>query len=324
MFYLKRLLLLLLMVPILAGAWEPTANITVVIGNAPGAGNEMAFRKLSQIINRTNKKLVFVVENRAGADSVIAMNHLMTVAPDGHTIAVFNHMSQYVAQDIWQRDIKKYEYNSFEDVLTIGKSPLVLVATPTSTVNTPVEFANLVRTTKQPVFVAVGSGAHRITHEYLMTKTGGNRNLVKHIQFQGPAQALTSVVNTSGGTEFGIVPLAVARGLIDAGRVKAIGITGDRRVAQMPNIPLLRKIAPGVNVLAAWNIVLPPKTERVIVDYYADLFARAINTTEYQEWMDQNLVFVESRELVPDGLRQQAVELRKTFLPLATQISLNE
>jgi len=321
---MKRLLLLLLMLPVMAFAWEPTRPVTVVIGNAPGAGNELAFRKLAQIINRTNKKITFVVENRAGADSVIAMNHMMQVLPDGHTIAAFNHMSQYVTQDIWQKNVKQYEYNSFEDVLTIGKSPLVLVAIATSAVNTPEEFAALLRTTQQPVFVAVGSGAHRITFEYLMLKTTGNKQLVRHIQFNGPAQALQSVASPAGGTEFGIMPLTVARPLIEAGRVKPIGITGDRKIAQMPNIPLLRKIAPGINIFAAWNIVLPPRTDRVIVDYYADLFARAINTTEYQEWMDQNLVFVESRELDPDGLRQHAQELRRTFLPLANQINPNE
>ena len=307
----------------MALAWEPTRTVTVVIGNAPGAGNEIAFRKLAQIINRTNKKITFVVENRPGADSVIAMNHMMTVASDGHTIAAFNHMSQYVTQDIWQRNVKRYEYNSFEDVLTIGKSPLVLVAMSTSAVNTPDEFATLLRTTQHPVFVAVGSGAHRITLEYLMMKTGGNKNLVKHIAFNGPAQALNSVAGAQG-TEFGILPLAVARPLIEAGRVRAIGITGDRKVAQMPNVPLLRKIAPGINVFAAWNLVLPPRTDRAIVDYYADLFARAINTSEYQEWMDQNLVFVDSRELDPDGLRHHAQELRRTFLPLANQINPNE
>jgi len=321
---MKRLLLLLLVLPIISLAWEPTRTVTVVIGNAPGAGNELAFRKLSQIINRTNKKITFVVENRAGADSVIAMNHMMQALPDGHTIAAFNHMSLYVTQDIWQKNIKKYEYNSFEDVLTIGKSPLVLVAAATSAVSTPDEFATLLRTTQHPVFVAVGSGAHRITFEYLMMKTWGNKNLVRHIQFNGPAQAVQSVATPSGGTEFGIMPIAVALPLIEAGRVKPIGITGDRKIAQMPNIPLLRKIAPGINVFAAWNLVLPPRTDRVIVDYYADLFARAINTTEYQEWMDQNLVFVDSRELDPDGLRQHARELRQTFLPLANQINPNE
>lgn len=321
---MKKILLILLLLPMMAWSWEPTRPVVAVIGNAPGAGNELAFRKLTQIINRTNKKVTFVVENRAGADSVIAMNHLAQAAPDGHTIGVFNHMSLYVTQDIWQRNVKQYEYNTFEDVLTIGKSPLVLIATATSAVNTPDDFAVLMRTTSQPISIAVGSGAHRITYEYLMMKTAGNRNLIKSIQFNGPAQALNSVASTAGGTEFGIMPLAIARPLIEAGRVKAIGITGDRKVAQMPNIPLLRKIAPGINVFAAWNIVLPPRTDRSIVDYYADLFARAINTQEYQEWMDQNLVFVDSRELDPEGLRQHAQELRRTFLPLANQINPNE
>jgi tripartite-type tricarboxylate transporter receptor subunit TctC len=230
----------------------------------------------------------------------------------------------YVTQDIWQQDIKRYEYNSFEDVLTIGKSPLVLVASATSRVNTPEDFVRLLKTTKEPVFVAVGSGAHRITFEYLMLKTAGNKNLVTHLAFNGPAQALQSVASSAGGTEFGIMPLTIARSLIEAGRVKAIGITGDHKLAQLPNIPLLGQIAPGINIFAAWNLVLPPRTDRVIVDYYADLFARAINTKEYQEWMDQNLVFVERRELDPNGLRQHAVELRRKFLPLKSQINLTE
>ena len=84
---MKRLLVILFFIPLITWAWQPTRPVTVVIGNAPGAGNELAFRKLASIINRTNKKLVFVVENRAGADSVIAMNHLAQALPDGHTIA---------------------------------------------------------------------------------------------------------------------------------------------------------------------------------------------------------------------------------------------
>lgn len=321
---MKRLLLFLLVIPIIAFAWEPTRPVIAVIGNSPGAGNEIAFRKLTQIINRTNNKVTFVVENRAGADGVIAMNHLAQVSPDGHIIGVFNHMSLYVTQDIWQKNVKRYEYNTFEDVVSIGKSPLVLIAASNSMVNTPEDFAGLIKNTTKPVFVALGSGAHRLTYEYLMLKNRGDRSFVRHIQFNGPAQALQSVASPAGGTEFGIMPLTVARPLIEAGRVKAIGITGDRKMAQMPNIPLLRQIAPGINVFAAWMIVLPPQTDRAIVDYYADLFVRAINTKEYQEWMDQNLAFVDSRELDPNGLRQHARELRQTFLPLAMHIDPNE
>jgi tripartite-type tricarboxylate transporter receptor subunit TctC len=320
---MKKLLLTLLLLPMIVFAWEPSKPVTAVIGNAPGAGNEIAFRKLTGIISKTSK-VSYVVENKPGADSVIAMNYMTTASADGHTLAVINHMSTYVTNDIWEKNVKKFEYNSFTDVLTIGKSPLVLVANIKSKINTPLEFARLVTTTKQPVFIAIGSGAHKMAFEYTMFKTQGNKELVKTIQFHGPAQALMSVVSDSGGTEFGIMPIAVAKSLIDAGRVKAIGITGDRKLTQMPFVPLLKEIAPGINVYAAWAIVLPPDTPKDILDYYTYTFATAIRTAEYREWCDENLVFVEERELTHTGLRKHAEELRANFLPLAKLINLNE
>jgi len=320
---MKKILLMLLMLPVLVFAWEPSKPVTAIIGNAPGAGNEIAFRKLTSIISKTSKAS-FVVENKQGADSVIAMNYMMTAPADGHYLAVINHMSVYVTNDIWEKNIKKFEYNSFTDVLTIGKSPLVLVANTKSKINTPQDFARLVSTTKQPVFVAIGSGAHKMAFEYTMFKTQGNKELVQTIQFHGPAQALMSVASDAGGTEFGIMPVAVAKSLIDAGKVKAIGITGDRKLTQMPFVPLLRSIAPGINVYAAWAIVLPPDTPKDILDYYVQTFAAAIKTVEYKEWCDENLVFIEERELTNAGLRRHAEELRANFLPLTKLINLNE
>jgi tripartite-type tricarboxylate transporter receptor subunit TctC len=49
---IKKFLLAALLVPVLAFAWEPTKPVTVYIGNTPGAGNEMAFRKLAQIVQK--------------------------------------------------------------------------------------------------------------------------------------------------------------------------------------------------------------------------------------------------------------------------------
>ena len=71
---MKRLFALLFLLPALAFAWEPTKPVTVVIGNTPGAGNEMAFRKLAEIVQKDNPKFVYVVQCMPGADSVVANN----------------------------------------------------------------------------------------------------------------------------------------------------------------------------------------------------------------------------------------------------------
>jgi tripartite-type tricarboxylate transporter receptor subunit TctC len=321
---MKKLLVALLLAPLLALAWEPAKPVTVIVGNTPGAGNEIAFRKLAEIVQKTNPKFVYVVSNIPGADSTVANNKFMEVAPDGYTINIPSHMSSYVTNDIWETKIKKYQWDTFVDVLTIGKSPLVLVASPRSSVNTPVDFVRYVAKSTKPINVAVGGGAHRTAYEYLMTKAHADREIVKPIKFNGPQPAVLSVASYDGktGTEFGIMPIAVAKPLVDAGKVKAIGFTGTKLMPQYPTVPLLNTVAPGINVYAAWSIELPANTPADVVAWYQKTFAAAIRSKEYKEWREQNVVFYEESELTPAGLKHQIISLRETFLPVLQRIDL--
>lgn len=317
---------MLLMAPVMAFAWEPTKPVTVIVGNTPGAGNEIAFRKLAEIVEKANPKFVYVVQNIPGADSVVANNKVMEATPDGHTINLPSHMSSYVTNDIWEKKIKKYNYDSFVDVLTMGKSPLVLVASPKSTVNTPIDFIRYIHLSTKPINIAVGGGAHRTAYEYLIESAHGNRNLIKPIKFNGPAPAVQSVAQYDGktGTEFGIMPIAVARPLVEAGKVRAIGFTGTRTMSQYPDVPLLNSVAPGINVYAAWSIQLPPNTPKEIVDWYQKEFSAAVRSKEYAKWREQNVVFYEESELSPQGLKKQMDLLRTTFLPVLSKIDLSK
>ena len=315
----------MLLVPTLVWAWEPTKPVTAYVGNTPGAGNEIAFRKLADIVQKSNPKFVYVVQNIPGADSVIANNRFLEAANDGYVINLPSHMSSYVTNDIWEKNIKKYNYDSFVDVLTMGKSPLVLVASLKSGINTPQEFIKYIQSGRN-INIALGGGAHRTAFEYLMVKGNGNKDTVKSIKFNGPMPAVQSVVSYDGktGTEFGIVPIAVAKALIDGSKVKPIGLTGTRKMPQFPNVPLLNTVSPGINVYAAWSIALPPGTSKEIVDWYQLQFATAIRSAEYKEYMDANVIFYTEDELTPVGLKKQMDELRTTFLPILSKIDLSK
>jgi tripartite-type tricarboxylate transporter receptor subunit TctC len=322
---IKKLLIAALLVPLLAFAWEPTRPVTVVIGNTPGAGNEMAFRKLAEIVQKKNPNFVYVVQNIPGADSVIANNKFLEAANDGYTINLPSHMSSYVTNDIWEKSIKKYNYDSFVDVLTMGKSPLVLVASVKSGIDTPQDFVKYIQSGRN-INVAVGGGAHRTAFEYLMDRGRGNKDAVKSIKFNGPVPALQSVGQWDGktGTEFGIMPIAVAKSLIDAGKVKPIGLTGTRKMPQFPNVPLLNTVAPGINVYAAWSIQLPPGTSRDIVEWYQQQFSAAVRSAEYKEYTDANVIFYAEDELTPAGLKRNMDDLRATFIPVLSRIDLSK
>lgn len=323
---MKKILSILLLLPCLVLAWEPTKPVTVIVGNTPGAGNEIAFRKLAEIVQKSNPKFVYAVQNIPGADSVIANNKVLESPGDGYTINLPSHMSSYVTNDIWEKKIKKYNYDSFVDVLTMGKSPLVLVANPKSIVNTPIDFIRYIHTSSKPINIAVGGGAHRTAYEYLIESAHGDRSLIRPIKFNGPAPAVQSVAQYDGktGTEFGIMPIAVARPLVESGKVKPIGFTGTRTMPQYPDVPLLNTVAPGINVYAAWSIQLPPNTPKEIVDWYQKTFSAAVRSKEYEEWRKLNVVFFEEKELTPAGLRKNMDELRTTFLPVLNKLDLSK
>jgi tripartite-type tricarboxylate transporter receptor subunit TctC len=312
----KKFLLVLLFVPMVASAWEPTKPINVVIGYGAGTGNELTFRAIANAIAKKNPDVKFVFENKPGADGVIALNNFLTTPADGYTILIPSQMSIYVTNDLWQADVKKFNYNSFTDVMTIGKSPLALVAKADSKTNTPEEFVKRISTTQNPINIAVGSGAHRMAYEYMMYNANGNKKQVQFIQFQGPAQTVVGVASDAG-IEFGILPSAVARPLAEAGKIKFIGLTGTRKLAQLPQVPLLK----GVNIYGGWSLLLPPNAPKDIVDWYQRVFTDAIRSTEYKEYADSNFVFYVDQELTPQGIRHHAEELRKTFAPIISRIS---
>jgi tripartite-type tricarboxylate transporter receptor subunit TctC len=322
---IKKFLIAALLVPVLAFAWEPTKPVTVIIGNTPGAGNEMAYRKLAEIVQKKNPNFVYVVQNIPGADSVIANNKFLEAPNDGYTINLPSHMSSYVTNDIWEKNIKKYNYDSFVDVLTMGKSPLVLVASVKSGIETPQDFVKYIQSGRN-INVAIGGGAHRTAFEYLMDRGRGNRDAVKPIKFNGPVPAVQSVAQWDGrtGTEFGIMPIAVAKALVDAGRVKPIGFTGTRKMPQFPNVPLLNGVVPGINVYAAWSIQLPPGTPKDIVEWYQQQFSAAVRSTEYKEYTDANVIFYAEDELTPAGLKRHMDELRAAFIPVLSKIDLSK
>jgi tripartite-type tricarboxylate transporter receptor subunit TctC len=162
--------------------------------------------------------------------------------------------------------------------------------------------------------VAIGGGAHQMAYEYIMWRVNGNREQVKMIRYPGPLQAVTAVAGEQ--TEFGIMPIAVARPLIEAGKVKLIGLTGD----SINGMPTVSRVVPGLRVYAGWMLSLPPNTPADVIAWYQREFSRAIRSREYQEWARTNYIFTVDTELTPEGTRRYAEELRHSFAPVIPHV----
>lgn len=304
-----------------AWAWQPTKPVTVLIGFAPGSGNEMSFRAVAQEVERTTG-VSFVVVNQPGADAALSLNNLVAARPDGYTINIASQQGTWVMADVISRDIIRFTPDSFEYTVNIAKSPLALIAPVDSPINTPQEFLKLIETTNKPVTVAVGASSHKLAYEYVMNNTKARRDMVAAASYKGPAPAGQDVAGKH--VDFGIIPAAVAYGLVKAGKVKYIGIFGEQKLDKIPEVPLMQSVIPGANVYAGWGILLPKGTPPEVVKWYTDNFVRAIRSETAQRFFNENLMFVEERELTPQGYKRSMLELRKVWLPIAQKMDFKQ
>jgi tripartite-type tricarboxylate transporter receptor subunit TctC len=320
---MKKILFAFLFLPIMAWAWEPTKPVRVIIGFAPGSGNETEFRLLATQVQKKHPNFQYVIEHKPGADTVLASNALYESAPDGYTISVPSYFGTYVGNDIWQKNLKTWEYNSFTNVMGMAKSPLAIVAHPSSRVNTPAELLSYIKKPNRPVNVAVGSPVHRLAFEYLMFKGEGNKDLVKHVNFQGPLQAVTGVASDSN-IEFGMMPISVARPLVESKKVKIIAITGDKKLAKLPTVEPLKIKGSGINIFAAWALMLPPGTPPEIVSWYQRNFSAALETEEVKRFHDDNFIFSEPVEATTAGFNRHVEHIRSIWIPMSQRIDLGK
>lgn len=309
---------MLLLVPALVFAWEPNKPITVTVGFAPGSGNEVSFRGVSSIIEKQNKNVNFVIVNRPGADGVLAMNDFIKQPNDGYHIYVPSHQGIWVTAEYFNRGLVKYTLDDFEYVVSIAKSPLAVIVPIDSGITTVPTLINQLKNTTRPISVAAGSGAHKLAYNYMADRLKLNNDLIKTIAYKGPAPALVAVASKE--VDFGIVPVAIAKTL-DGTKVRILAICGEKRLAQMPNTPLMNEYVPGMNVYAGWSIILPKDTNKEIVDWYVSNFSQAINSLEAQQFFDANLMFSDNRLTNPKGTKEDMMKLRKQWIPIVSKMT---
>ena len=321
---MKKLLatLLLTTTSVMAQAWSPTKPVTVIYPNGPGAGNEISFRIVADIVEKkTGTK--FVPEYRPGADGNIAINHFVTLPADGHSISVPACQSNWVTPEVWYSKMIKYNPMDLEPIANIARSPLAFWAYPGSKINTPEELVAAIRKKERPISIAIGGSGHKLAVEYLTDKLnvpGGDR--VETIMYKGPAQALFDVMG--GHVEFGVTPVAVGYPYVQSGKLKLIGIADTRPLAGVESAPLMSKVAPGLSIHGCWNIVLPPNTPQEIQKWYHEQFVPAIRSAEAGAKFKENMMYITPEEHSPEGVRASMSRLQQVWQPIARKIDPNK
>jgi tripartite-type tricarboxylate transporter receptor subunit TctC len=239
----------------------PNRTVTVIAPSAPGGLYSLFARliamRLEQRLGRT-----FVVENKPGAGSVVGALATIRSPHDGYTLMIANSTTLAINPTLH----KSLPYNPADlaPITLISRIPQVLVVNAALPVHSIADLVKLAKST--PGGLSYGtSGAGTAQHlDAEMLKSVLNIPMT-HVPYKGIAPALSDVAG--GHIPMMFVVLPIAQPLIQAGKVRMLGVTTTQRIEPLPDVPPLAEIGvPGFNASTWFMLVAPAKTPRAIID----------------------------------------------------------
>src|SRR5215831_12296726 len=242
-----------------AGAFAqyPSKPIHVVVGFPPGGGNDIIARMVGAKMQESWGQPV-VIDNKPGANSIIAAEFVAKAAPDGYTLLVNATGGMSVNPVIYA----KLPYDSLKDFVPIsmvGSFPLVLVVNPAVLAKSVPELVAYAKANPGKLNYSAGSTAFQVATEMFKQMTGTD---IKHIPYKGSAASITAVI--AGDVQMTIVDSPPLMPQLGSGRVRALAVTTAKRAAAMPDLPAIAESLPGYEMALWIGMFAPAGTPQAI------------------------------------------------------------
>jgi tripartite-type tricarboxylate transporter receptor subunit TctC len=253
-----------------AAGWRPSRPVRLIVPAAPGGSNDIVGRILAEPAGQILGQPV-VIDNRAGAGSVIGSEAAARAPADGHTLLINSSLATVPAM------VLRMPYNTltdFEGVAVVGFSPHLLVVNPRVEARTAQEFVALLRANPGRFNYAsagIGSGPH-IGGLLFMSRMNVQAETV-HYRGGGPGVAAM----VAGEAHFGTPTMASSIGQVRAGALRALAVLSEERSPALPDVPSAPQAGlPGVVHEEFFPIVAPRGTPPEAIAALGAAFRQAI------------------------------------------------
>jgi tripartite-type tricarboxylate transporter receptor subunit TctC len=240
----------------------PARPITLVVPFAPGGGVDQMARLIGGKLEQRLGKTV-VIENKPGAGSIIAAAYVLKAPADGYTLLMAPAPTMAVNVSLY----KNLPYNPTTDLSLVGLlsgTPFVLMVNNDLPVHSVPELLAYAKANPDKMtFASAGPGVpHHLFMELFMSMTGMKAS---HVPYRGSLPALNDLV--AGHIPMMFSDLGPATGLLEAKRVRPLGISTTTRHPSFPDIPPLAEAGvPGYEAVSWQAIAAPAQTPRPIID----------------------------------------------------------
>jgi tripartite-type tricarboxylate transporter receptor subunit TctC len=260
----------------------PNKPIKIIVPFAPGGGSDFIARFIAQRLQTALGQPV-LIDNRPGAGGNIGTEAGVTSPADGYTLTLI--ASSYTTNQA----VYKSKYDPVADItpiIQLSQGPMLLVANPNFAPKTAKEIIAQAKAKPDDItFASAGTGS--ITHmggELFASLAGVKLN---HIPYKGSGPAMTDTIGGQVNMFFSTTAESLTQ--VNAGKVRAIGVTTAKRLAALPNVPSIAESGlPGYDV-AIWHGLIGPKgMPKAIVDRLNAEANKILQSKESAEILEKN------------------------------------
>ncbi|ANN67167.1 Bug family tripartite tricarboxylate transporter substrate binding protein [Bordetella bronchialis] len=241
--------------PALAADSYPARPITLVIPFPPGGATDVAGRVLAQGLTKQLGQNV-IVENRAGAGTVIGASYVARSAPDGYTLLVSSGTT-FTINPAVRGDLPYDPVKSFQPLGIVARTGLILLANPKVPVHDIPSFLAYVKDPAHPAtpYGSFGSGTTANFVGEAFAAAAGIQ--LTHVPYKGSSPAMADLIG--GQIPFSVDTVAAALPQIKSGKVKPVAVSSPRRSSFLPDVPTFADQGYPQIAMDTWLMVAAPR-----------------------------------------------------------------
>jgi tripartite-type tricarboxylate transporter receptor subunit TctC len=278
----------------------PTSPVTFVVGYAAGGSTDINARELAQVMTPLLGQQI-IIDNKGGAAGSIGLRAVASAKPDGYTL--FVAVGTNVIINPWVQKGMIDTVSSLSPICQITSYQYVLVVNPKVPANNAAELVALAK--KEPdklTYSSSGVGGNNHLAGALFADAAGIK--MTHVPYKGTAPAVADVISGQITMNFSSLPPAVSQ--IKGGNLKALAVTGDKRVSSLPDVPTLKEQGIDVVVTSWQGLFAPAKTPADVLDKIEKTAKEGMKNPKWKEALDRD-----GLEMPPDRSRAEFTQFVK-------------
>ncbi|HYG41835.1 MAG TPA: tripartite tricarboxylate transporter substrate binding protein [Bordetella sp.] len=276
----------------------PEQPIRLVVGYPPGGGTDTVARLLAQQFSDSLGQQV-VVENRPGASGTIATQQVVRSAPDGYTL-LFATASPLTGAPLTMKGLQYDPMADLDPITLVGNGPFILVANPAFPPNTLPELVEYARQHPGQVnYASPGNSTANYFFCELLNMEAGIKTV--NVPYKGSSALVNDLIG--GYVQYTLETPGTTLPLIRQGKLKALAILHDQRLAKAPDIPTAIEAGFPQLVGGSWyGLLAPAGTPRPIIDKVQQATVAALKTPAMRTALEERDVLAQGN--TPEQFRQ--------------------